>query len=102
MGNRLIRAFAAVAAFVPPFPIGSVPLTLVVSTTAPKLGAPAALPCRTVVAVPSEPSTASAWLPAPITSSLAVSDAAEVVQVAHPIVPVVVIVPPVIGLEAGD
>ena len=37
---------------VPPLPTGSVPDTSAVSETAPNVGAPAALPCKTVVVVP--------------------------------------------------
>ena len=37
---------------VPPLVFGSVPLTSAVKDTAPKVGAPLAFPCRTVVAVP--------------------------------------------------
>ena len=42
---------------VPPFPTGSVPLTSVVRTTGPYVGAPLALPWSTVVAVPAAPWT---------------------------------------------
>ena len=38
-----------------------------------------------------------AWLPPPMTTALLVNDAADVTHVAHAIVPVAVIVPPVIG-----
>src|SRR4051812_35743000 len=38
---------------VPPFPTGSVPVTSAVRLTAPKLGAPPAFPCNTVVVLPS-------------------------------------------------
>jgi len=50
--------------FVPPLASGSIPEMSVVKTTAPKVGAPAALPLRTVVVVPSEPRETGAT-PAP-------------------------------------
>jgi len=49
------------------------------------------------VVLPERVPTAVAWPPAPITRRFAVSAEAFVVQVAHAIVPVVVMVPPVIG-----
>lgn len=39
---------------VPPFATGKTPDTSAVNDTAPKVGAPAAFPCRTVVVVPAE------------------------------------------------
>lgn len=46
---------AAVADPVPPLAIGRRPDMSAVKTTAPNVGAPAALPCSTVVVVPSDP-----------------------------------------------
>jgi hypothetical protein len=40
--------------FVPPFEVGNVPDTSAVKDTAPKVGAPEAFPCKTVVLVPAE------------------------------------------------
>ena len=76
--------------------IGRFPVTSVVRFTAPKVGAPAALPCRTVVVVPKLPSIVTACDPFPRTKRFAVS-VDPVTQVVQPMVPVVVIVPPVIG-----
>ena len=73
---------ALVVAPVPPLAIGSVPETSAVRLTAPKVGAPAALPCRTVVVVPRLASGAGAApAPPPRTIALAVSapDDAQVV-----------------------
>ena len=58
---------------VPPLPTGRVPVTSAVRLTAPKVGAPAALPCRTVVVVPRLASVAGAApAPPPSTRALAV------------------------------
>lgn len=75
---------------------GRAPVTSVVKPTAPNVGAPAALPCKSVVVVPSEPSGAGAVpAPPPNTNALAVS-AADVLSALEelkygmpPLVPVV-------------
>ena len=54
---------------VPPLAMGRVPDTSAVNDTAPKVGAPAALPCKTVVVVPKLPSTVGA-APAPPPSTI--------------------------------
>ena len=65
---------------VPPEPAGSVPDTSVASDTAPKVGAPPALPCRTVVVVPSEAiGVGAAPAPPPKTRALAVSAPDDVI-----------------------
>ncbi len=94
------RQKVALDAAVPLFKLvtGKLPVISLVKLTAPKVGAPPELPCSTVVVVPSDATTEVACPPAPSTTRLAVSEAAEVTQVAHAIVPVVVIGPPVIGL----
>ena len=51
---------------VPPFATGAIPETSAVKLTAANVGAPAALPCSTVVVVPSVPNAASACNPPPI------------------------------------
>src|SRR5512139_2625365 len=52
---------------------GRLPVTSAVSDTAPKVGAPAALPCKTVVVVPREPNGVGvAPAPPPRTSALAI------------------------------
>jgi hypothetical protein len=79
------------------FVTGRLPVMSLASDTAPKVGAPAALPCRTVVVDPSEATTLIACPPLPSRMRFAVKLDALVVQVAHAIVPVVVIGPPVIG-----
>jgi hypothetical protein len=86
-------------ALVPLFKLvtGKFPVTSVESATAPNVGAPPALPCSTVVVVPRDATTLIVCNPLPSRILLAVSAEADVVQVAHPIVPVVVIGPPVIG-----
>jgi hypothetical protein len=53
---------------VPPLATGRIPLTSAVSDTAPNVGAPEALPWRTVVVVPREPSADGPLLPPPITN----------------------------------
>ncbi len=75
---------------VPPFATGNVPLTSAARATAAKDGAPAALPCKTVVVVPRLPNTEVAWLPPPKTSMLAVKAAALVTQVGQDRVAIVV------------
>ena len=77
----------------PPFAVGNTPVTFAVKsivelamspfTTEPNVGAPEALPCRTVVVVPREPSAAMAWLPAPSMMAFAVAPEAFVVHVAQ-------------------
>lgn len=58
---------------VPPFPTGNVPVTSAVRDTAPNVGAPAALPCRTVVVVPRDAiGTGVAPAPPPRTRAFAV------------------------------
>jgi hypothetical protein len=46
---------------------GRLPVTSAERLTAPKVGSPAAAPCRTVVDVPSEPTTPTAVVPLPRT-----------------------------------
>jgi hypothetical protein len=86
-------------ALVPLFklPTGKLPVTSVERLTAPKLGVPAALPCKTVVAVPAVPSeVGAAPAPPPNTSWLAVRAAeeescdVELKKGTPPLVPVVV------------
>jgi len=86
-------------ALVPEFKLvtGKLPVTSVESATAPNVGAPPALPCSTVVVVPSDATTLIACKPLPSRILLAVSAAADVVHVGQEIVPVVVIGPPVRG-----
>lgn len=86
-------------ALVPEFKLvtGRLPLTSVVRLTAAKVGAPAALPCSTVVVEPREATKLIACPPLPNKIRFAVSAEAEVVQVGQAMVPVVVIGPPVIG-----
>jgi len=93
------RQKVAELALVPEFKLvtGRLPVTSVESATAPNVGAPPALPCSTVVVVPRDATTESPCPPAPNAILLAVKLAAEVTHVAHAIVPVVVIGPPVIG-----
>jgi len=86
-------------ALVPEFKLvtGKFPVTSVESATAPNVGAPPALPCSTVVVVPSDATTLIACKPFPIRRRFAVSAEADVVHVGQAIVPVVVIGPPVRG-----
>ena len=71
----------AVEALVPPLATAKVPVMSAVRLTAPNVGAPAALPCRTVVVVPRLASGAGAApAPPPKTIALAVN-APEVAQV---------------------
>jgi len=79
------------------FATGKFPVTSAERLTAPKLGTPPALPCRTVVVVPRDPNVWLPWLPEPTMMAFAVKDAALVTQVVQPTVPVVVTVPPVSG-----
>ena len=78
------------------FVTGRLPETSVERTTAAKLGAPPALPCRTVVVVPAEPSMVTACEAFPRTKRFAVRDE-PVTQVGQVMAPVVVIGPPDIG-----
>src|SRR5580698_8711331 len=76
---------------VPPLADGVMPLTSVVSTTGPYDGAPPALPCSTVVVVPSDPRPWTVKPPLPITiwfavMPLVVMHVAQLV-VAHAVVP---------------
>jgi hypothetical protein len=66
---------------------GRLPETSAVRLTAPKVGAPAALPCRTVVVVPSEPRTVTSSVPLPRTIRFAVSAPAVCVTVPAPPAP---------------
>lgn len=75
------------AARVPKLANGNNPDTSAARSTLPNVGGPEAFPCRTVVAVPRLPSGATAAVPAPSKSALAVSDVMELL-----IVPDVVIV----------
>src|ERR1051326_1277084 len=76
---------------------GRLPVTSAARLTAPNEGTPAALPCSTVVVVPSDPSVCDPCDPEPTMIAFAVRLAADVTQVAQPTVPVVVTVPPVKG-----
>jgi hypothetical protein len=58
-------ATAKKALLVPPLADGRMPETSVVRSTALKLGAPIALPCSTVTAVPSDPRVAGETPPPP-------------------------------------
>ena len=77
---------------------GRFPVTSAERLTALNDGRPAALPCNTVVVVPREASVCDPCEPEPTTTALAVNEADEVTQVAQAMVPVVVMVPPVMGL----
>jgi hypothetical protein len=76
---------------------GRLPVTSVTRLTAPNDGSPTALPCKTVVVVPSDASTVLACPPLPTIKRFTVSAAALVTQVKQVIVPLVVIVPPPMG-----
>jgi hypothetical protein len=77
---------------------GRFPVMSVVRATAPNVGAPPALPCKTVVVLPNEATVVIACNAFPRRILFAVKAEAEVVQVGQEIVPVVVIVPPTIGV----
>jgi hypothetical protein len=86
---------------VPPLPSGRVPDTSAVRLTAPNVGAPAALPWRTVVVVPSDPSdTGAPPAPPPSVRAFAVRAADEAIVLelekygTPPLVPDVIPVPP--------
>ena len=83
------------------FEVGRLPVMSADRFTAPNDGAPAALPCSTVVVVPSDPSTVgTAPVPPPRTMAFCVSAADEVIVPAAvnartpPLVPLVRPVPP--------
>ena len=79
--TRFVLAVAAVVPAVPPLATASVPDMSAVRDTAPNVGAPTALPCRTVVVVPVLPTTTGA-APAPPPNTKAYwVNAAEVAQV---------------------
>lgn len=95
----------AVEALVPPLATARVPVTSAVRLTAPNVGAPAALPCRTVVVVPRLASGAGAApAPPPRTIALAVNapDVAQVVPLEKygipPDVPAIVNAGALVGL----
>jgi len=92
--RQKVDALALVPLF--KFVTGRFPETSVAKLTAAKLGAPPALPCRTVVVLPRELSTVTACEVFPRTKAFAVSDE-PVTQVVQPMLPVVVMVPPVSG-----
>ena len=96
---------AGVAVPVPPLAIGRVPLTSAVNDTAPKVGAPAALPCKTVVVVPKLPSTVGATPAPPPSTILFVVNTPEEAQVVPlekygmpPLVPAIVNAGVVVGV----
>ena len=101
----IVALTPAVEVPVPPFAMGRIPDTSAVSDTAPKVGAPAALPCKTVVVVPKLPRTVGAApAPPPSTILLAVSapDDAQAVPLEKygmpPLVPAIVNAGVVVGV----
>ena len=101
----IVALTPAVEVPVPPLAMGRVPDTSAVSDTAPKVGAPAALPCKTVVVVPKLPRTVGAApAPPPSTILLAVNapDDAQAVPLEKygmpPLVPAMVNAGVVVGV----
>ena len=80
---------------------GKLPVTSVARLTAPKVGAPVGLPCKTVLAVPNDPNADMVCEPLPNISALTVAAPGLVVQVGQESVPVVLIGPPESGPDVA-